>query len=131
MARQDQKLDTSELNSRALALAEQLGRMAGTLAGTTESLLDRTALTDQLAQVRDGASELLNSLTGGTGTPSAPARPARPGLSRGARAEDPAHAPGKRHRKPSPSVRGAKKSDSRIPKMRTAAAARRRRKSYA
>jgi hypothetical protein len=131
MARQDQKLDTSELNSRALALAEQLGRMAGTLEGTAESLLNRTALTDQLAQVRDGAAELLKSLTEGAGTSSAPPRPARSGVSRGARSEDPAHAPGKRHRKPSPSVRGAKKSDSRIPKMRTAAAARRRRKSYA
>src|SRR5947207_10714879 len=113
MARQDQKLDTSELNSRAVALAEQLGRMAGTLEGSAESLLNRTALTDQLAQVRDGAAELLKSLTSGTGT-SAPTRPARPGTSRAARSEDPAHAPGKRHRKPSPSVRGAKKSDSRI-----------------
>ena len=130
MARQDQKPDTSELNSRALALAEQLGRMAGTLEGTAESLLNRTALTDQLAQVRDGAAELLNSLTGGTKT-STSTRPARPGTSRGGRSQDPAHAPGKRHRKPSPSVRGAKKSDSRIPKMRTAAAVRRRRKSYA
>jgi hypothetical protein len=44
---------------------------------------------------------------------------------------DAAHAPGKRHRKPAPTVRGAKKSDERIPKMRTAAAVRRRRKSYA
>jgi hypothetical protein len=42
-----------------------------------------------------------------------------------------AHAPGKKHRKPAPTMRGAKKSDERIPKMRSAAAVRQRRKSYA
>jgi hypothetical protein len=44
---------------------------------------------------------------------------------------DAAHAPGKRHRKPAPSLRGAKKSNQSIPKMRTATVVRQRRKSYA
>jgi hypothetical protein len=47
------------------------------------------------------------------------------------RRADAAHAPGKQHRKPAPTVRGAKKSDQRIPKARTAAEVRQRRKSYA
>jgi len=44
---------------------------------------------------------------------------------------DMAHAAGKKHRKPAPQMRGVKKSDERIPKMRTATAVRQRRKSYA
>jgi hypothetical protein len=50
---------------------------------------------------------------------------------RAARKADPARAPGKKRKKPAPSLVGVKKSDERIPKMRTAAAARQRRKSYA
>ena len=63
MAIQDQKTDTAtrELNSQALALAEQLGRIAGTLEGTAEAWLNRAAVTDQLTKVRDGATQLLNS----------------------------------------------------------------------
>ena len=49
----------------------------------------------------------------------------------GRKMADKAHAPGKRHRKPAPTAKGVKKSDQRIVKMRTAQAARQRRKSYA
>ena len=140
MATDDQKPDTqtSELNSQALALAEQLGRIAGALEGTAEVWLNRASVTDQLTKVRDGATQLLNSLAGAAANgrravqrkvAPKPNRKARRSAS--AAAADPAHARGKRHRKAAPSVRGAKKSDSRIPKMKTAAAVRRRRKSYA
>jgi hypothetical protein len=135
MAKQDQKSDisTSELNSLALSLAEQLGRIAGTLEGTAESLLNRASLADQLTQVRDGAAQLLDRLSSGasmtTKTRSLQQKDGR-GSERGASA-DPARAPGKRRRKPGPSVRGAKHSDSRIPKLRAAVAARQRRKLYA
>jgi hypothetical protein len=189
MATADQKTDTTyqDFNSQALALAEQLGRIAGTVEGTAEAWLNRTALTDQLTKVRDGATQLLNSIGGSaadgiktvraqsgevaatavstatraatTATRAAttartaaigavtsvaktivPGRRSKSKNAAGAKratrpqaaaAADLAHAPGKSHRKPGPSVRGAKKSDSRIPKMKTAAAARRRRKSYA
>jgi hypothetical protein len=47
------------------------------------------------------------------------------------RGADPSRAPGKRRRKPAPTLRGVKKSDERIPKLRTAAVVRQRRKSYA
>ena len=52
MAIQDQKPDTTtrELNAQALALAEQLGRIAGTLEGTAEAWLNRASVTDQLTE---------------------------------------------------------------------------------
>ena len=139
MAIQDQKADNSnaDLGSRAVALAEQLGRLAGTLEGKAEAWADRAALADQLTKVRDGASDLLKNLS--SNLPNIPgigsrAERGRAGAQTGQRASsmaDPAHAPGKRHRKPAPNKRGAKKSDERIPKMKTAQAARKRRKSYA
>ena len=139
MATQDQKSDTEtrELNSQALALAEQLGRIAGTLEGTAEAWLNRAAVTDQLTKVRDGATQLLNTLAGGAASArratqkktAAPNRSTRRVV--GAASADPAHAPGKAHRKAAPTVKGAKKSDQRIPKAKQAATARQRRKSYA
>jgi hypothetical protein len=171
MATDDQKPDNSttrELNSQALALAEQLGRIAGTLEGTAEAWLNRASVTEQLTKVRDGATQLLNSLSSGaasgaatvrrvaeqttgaanatvrraaqqsiaapeksksgkSSTAPASKRPAR----RTAAAADPAHAAGKKHRKPAQSVRGAKHSNSMIPKAKASAAVRQRRKSYA
>jgi hypothetical protein len=155
MATDDQKPDNSttrELNSQAIALAEQLGRIAGTLEGTAEAWLNRAAVTEQLTKVRDGATQLLNSLSSGATSGAATVRrvaqqstgtaqKSKPGKgstasSRPLRktvraAADPAHAAGKKHRKPAQSVKGAKHSNSMIPKAKTAAAARRRRKSYA
>jgi hypothetical protein len=127
MAIQDQKPDTTtrELNSQALALAEQLGRIAGTLEGSAEAWLNRASLTDQLTKIRDGATQLLNSLAAGA------ANGRRATLTKPAKAMDLAHAPGKRHLKPTRTVRGAKHSDLTIPKAKASAAARRRRKSYA
>lgn len=168
MATSEQK-NASDLSAQAIALAEQLGRIAGTLEGTAESWLNRQSLADQLTRVRDGAAEMLESLASGAerGRAAATAasgsvqtmaadvrrkasqalaaaaagRAAQKGA-RGKKAKaakpvasvqrsDPSRAAGKRRRKPGPSVPGLKKSDERIPKMRTAAAARQRRKSYA
>ena len=165
MATSEQK-NASALGEQAIALAEQLGRIAGTIEGTAESWLNRESLAEQLTRVRDGAAEMLQSLSSGAerGRTAAAAtaetlaadvrkkaaqalsaagagreaqrsnkgkkaQPAKPAVS--ARAGDPSHAPGKRRRKPAPNMRGLKKSDERIPKMRTAQAARQRRKSYA
>jgi hypothetical protein len=133
MATEDSKNTPENLSAQAMALAEQLGRIAGTVEGTAEAWLERQQLTEQLARVRDGAAKMLESLTAGVGrgrsaSKRQPARKAQPAARRAA---DPAHAPGKRHRKPAPSPRGVKKSNEAIPKMRTATAARQRRKSYA
>jgi len=151
MATQDKNpgVNTSEISSQAVALAEQLGRIAGAIEGKAEKWMDRASLTDQLTAVRDRAAQLLESLAGGAAqgrqtarkkgdaqaTESAPPAntPANKGNS--ARASkgrpDPAHAPGKQHRKPGPTMHGVKHSDMRIPKARASAAARHRRKSFA
>ena len=130
MATREQKTAT-DLGEQAIALAEQLGRIAGTIEGTAESLMNRQALADQLTRVRDSASQMLEGLTGGTAKKRKAAKSKKSSRPASARQADPAHAPGKRRRKPAPTMKGVKKSDQRIPKMRTAAEARQRRKSYA
>jgi hypothetical protein len=173
-----EKKNVTDLGQQAIALAEQLGRIAGTIEGTAEAWLNRGSLVEQLVRVRDGAAQMLETLADGaargrqaatetarsmgaemrqaagqaTSTASSmaaaaveSARRARSsvvgapkkkasragGSPRKATAADKAHAPGKRHRKPAPTVHGAKKSDQKIAKMRGAAAVRQRRKSYA
>ena len=115
MATQEQK-NASDLGEQAIALAEQLGRIAGTIEGTAESWMNRQQLADQLTRVRDGATQMLEGLTAGVAQGSqgwcqrqcagrrseaksvrSLLRPLR------ARQADPAHAPGKRRRKPAPS----------------------------
>jgi|SRR5688572_11926299 len=137
MATQEQK-NASVLGEQAVALAEQLGRLAGTIEGTAESWLSQQQLADQLTRIRDGATQMLEGLKAGaergrkaltegrTRRKSAKGSPVAAG-----RKADPSRAPGKRRRKPAPTLRGVKKSDEQIPKLRTAAAARQRRKSYA
>ena len=128
MATQEQR-NASDLGEQAIALAEQLGRIAGTIEGTAESWLDTQKLTAQLTRVRDGASQMLESLTGQLATRRKASKPkqATPKM----QAADPAPAPGKKRRKPAPTLRGVKKSDERIPKMRLAETARQRRKNHA
>ena len=142
MATQDQK-SASDLGEQAIALAEQLGRIAGTIEGTAESLLNRQQLADQLTRVRDGATQMLEGLQAGAErgrraattavrkVRRAKAKTAKPAPAAATRKADPSRAPGKRRRKPAPTPGGVKKSDERIPKLRTAAAVRQRRKSYA
>ena len=144
MATPTQK-NAADLSEQAIALAEQLGRIAGAIEGTAESWMNRQQLTDQLARVRDGANQMLEGLTTGIARGRAAVgdfrlaqvRKLRRGKkkavpsARARQAADPSHAPGKRRRKPGPSMKGVKKSDERIPKMKTAAAVRQRRKSYA
>lgn len=168
----------TDLGQQAIALAEQLGRIAGTIEGTAEAWLNRQSLTEQLTRVRDGAAEMLESLTNGaargrraaaesaqavteqarraataaasTATSMATAavesaRRARtsvttPSKKKGNRgrattrktaAADPAHAPGKRHKKPPKKTVRGRKSDVRIANMKVAEANRRRRPSHA
>jgi hypothetical protein len=131
MATIDQK-KVSNLEQQAIALAEQLGRIAGTVEGTAETWLNDPALAAQLTRVRDGATRMLRELQAATarGRKSSKSKYTKP-AARALQAGDRAHAAGKRRRGPAPSMRGVKKSDERIPKSRTAAAVRQRRKSYA
>lgn len=129
-----QQKNLSNLGEQAIALAEQLGRIAGTVQGTAESWLNDPKLASQLTRVRDGATQMLQQLQAAAarGRKTSRARKAQPATApRMVRAADRAHAPGKRRRGPAPSMKGVKKSDERIPKSRTAAVVRQRRKSYA
>ena len=132
MATEDPK-NTPDLGEQAIALAEQFGRVAGTIQGTAEAWVQRQQLTDQLTRVRDGATGMLKTLKAKApkGRFASKRKPAKAASASRTRKADPAHAPGKRHRKPAPTKRGVKKSNQAIPKMRTAAAARQRRKSFA
>jgi hypothetical protein len=129
MPTREQK-NATDLGAQAIALAEQLGRVAGTIEGTAETWMNRQALTDQLTRVRDSATQMLEGLTGGTAK-RRKAKNKKPSRPASARQADAAHAPGKRRRKPAPTLKGVKKSDQRIPKLKTAAVVRQRRKSYA
>ena len=52
------------MEQRVMAFAEQLGRIVGTVQAKAEGWMDRDALRKQLAEVRDGAADLLNQLAG-------------------------------------------------------------------
>lgn len=127
MATQDQK-NAADLGEQAIALAEQLGRIAGTIEGTAESWLKQERLAKQLTRVRDGAAQMLEGLRRKP-APAKTKKAKRPKAAASAQS-DPSHAPGKKRRGPAPSMHGVKKSDETIPKARLAEANRQRRKSY-
>jgi hypothetical protein len=128
----DQERNATNLSEQAIKLAEQLGRIAGAIEGTAEGWLERQQLAEQLTRVRDGAATMLGALTREMQRTRLQRKTAARGKTPPARpAADLAHAPGKRRRKPAPTLKGVKKSDEAIPKLRTARAARQRRKSYA
>ena len=133
MATQEQR-NPSDLGEQAIALAEQLGRIAGTIEGTAESWVKQRQLADQLTRVRDHATRMLAGLNGAAskGRKGVKAKKAKGAAAATKRqAADPSRAPGKKRRRPAPTLRGVKKSDERIPKLRTAEVVRQRRKSYA
>jgi hypothetical protein len=81
--------------------------------------LDRDALYQQIASVRDGAADLLEQLAGATKTSKKkPAVAAGRGGNKG-RSGGVVDAPGKKHRKPMPTDPGANIADSQAAKMRT------------
>ena len=126
-------IDTVE--DRVVAFAEQLGRIAGTLEAKADGWLDRKTLNEQLTRVRDGAAELLNRLAAGSASVAAasaqkqtasydPRQSSSPAATTG-RSGGKVDAPGKKHRKPPASVRGAKHSDETISKGKGAQTMRR------
>lgn len=110
-----------EMEPRLVAFAEQIGRMAGTLQARADALLDRAALAEQIASVRDGAASLLEQLAGrvtqtAQPTPEAPAKATKAkGRSGGV-----VDAPGKKHRKPPPAGPAKGIAKSQASKLRTA-----------
>jgi len=109
------------MEQRVVAFAEQLGRIATTFHAKAEGWLDREALTKQITSVRDGATELLEQLSGDAtkGSKGTPAATAALGKTRG-RSGGVVDAPGKKHRKPMQVDPGAKIAGSQADKMRMA-----------
>jgi hypothetical protein len=86
--------------------------------------MDRDALNEQIAGVRDSASELLEQLkttaskvTSRVSAGQTPATPARPSTT-GGRSGGVVDAPGKKHRKPMPKDMHATAADARMSTMR-------------
>jgi hypothetical protein len=98
------------VEQKVVALAEQVGRLIGTVQAKAEGWMDGKSLEDQLTTIRESAGELLSQLKG-----TRSAAPARKASGRSGGVVD---APGKKHRGPMPSVRGVKHSDQRIAKAR-------------
>lgn len=122
---------------QVVALAEQVGRIVGTVQAKAEGWFDRKALSDQLAGVRDTAADMVQHLadavekaplragTRSSRRSSTSLEPSRASSSDG-RSGGSVDAPGKKHRKPAPTTPGVKHSDTRIAKMKFANETRRR-----
>jgi hypothetical protein len=115
------------VEQRVVALAEQVGRIVGTVQAKAEGWFDRKALSEQFASVRDSAADMVKHLADAvkvskpTQAKAADATQRSRGRSGGV-----VDAPGKKHRKPMPSTPGTKHSDTRIAKMKVVAESRRR-----
>lgn len=112
--------DSKAVEKRVLALAEQLGRLMGTVERRTEGWLDQEALRNQVAQIRDEAAELMNHFGEAVSSGRSAANPAKTGSkaeaasasnAATARSGGAVDAPGKAHRKPAPSTRGANRAE--------------------
>jgi uncharacterized phage infection (PIP) family protein YhgE len=121
--------ETAELSDaveqRLVAFAEQIGRIAGTVSAKAEGLVDREALKQQIAGVRDSASELLEHLSDGVTSIASRAKKTVGEASKKAtsaakavKTVDLIHAPGKKHRKPMPKDPRAIAADAKRAAMR-------------
>lgn len=109
------------MEQRVVAFAEQLGRIAGAVLGRAEGLADRGALSEQLASVRDGAARLLEQLTGTvTDRPTSTAAETPAQRRSAGRSGGKVDAPGKKHRKPTPTTVEVKRAGSQAAKVRLA-----------
>jgi hypothetical protein len=101
------------LEQQVIAIAEQLGRLAGMAHAKTDRWLDRPGFHSQLARIRQRATRLLAHLSAhqsGNGDGTVPAR---------VRSRAKVAAPGKKHRKAPEPTRGVKHSDEQITKAQT------------
>ena len=108
-----------DTEQKVVALAEQMGRLIGTVQARAEGWLDPQNMRDQLTRIQDGASDLLAHLSSVAGkSGEMPSQSA--GRSSSGRSGGKVDAPGKKHRPPPPSVRQAKPSDDRVAKLKAA-----------
>jgi hypothetical protein len=115
---------TAAVEKRVVALAEQLGRLVGTVQATADGWVDLPALNDQLIRIRDGAAGILGQVRG-TQSSSRKTQGRKPTAKTAGRSGGKVDAPGKTHRKPPARTRTVKKSDEMIPKAKAASRMRR------
>jgi len=118
--------DEKTVEEHIVALAEQLGRLIGTVERKSEGWFDQKALNAQVEQIRDSASELLEHLGGAIESGRAATNPAmtqKPGSA--SRSGGTVDAPRKAHRKRAPTARGTKHSDQTVAKIKGAKTMRR------
>jgi hypothetical protein len=109
--------DPSSLNAleqRVIAIAEQVGRIAGSAQATTDNWFDQPRFKKQLARIRSGATDLLKQIAAIGSRQGASRLPAR--RSPKGRSGDKVDAPGKKHRKAPELFHGVKHSDEKIAK---------------
>jgi hypothetical protein len=106
------------VEQKVVALAEQMGRLIGTVQGKAEGWLDPKQISDQITRIRDGATELLSHLGSAAGKSAGSAR--QSAVAARGRSGGKVDAPGKKHRPPPPSTRPAKPSDDRVAKLKAA-----------
>jgi hypothetical protein len=121
----DASTTTDAMEQRVVAFAEELGRIVGAVQAKTEGWMDREALQQQIASVRDGATELLEQLKTSvanvtSGERSEPQRVAARAAAQKnrARSRSKVAAPGKKHRKPMPRDSRAVAADARKSTLR-------------
>ena len=105
---------TAAVERRVVALAEQLGRLVGTVQAKTDGWVDLPALNSQLMRIRDGAAGILGQIRGSSRKTQGRKLTAKTAGRSGGKVD----APGKTHRKPPARTRAVKKSDEMIPKAK-------------
>ena len=104
---------------RVVAFAEQVGRLVASVQTRAEGWLNRTVLSEQLLELRAGATELLAHLGVPSRTRKHPTMRPKSSRAKG-RSGGVVDAPGKKHRKPLPADPEAALANSQAAKMRNA-----------
>ena len=112
---------SNPMEQRMLALAEQLGRIAGTVQAKAAAWMNPDALKQELTRVRDDATELLQQLAADAPAAATNTPPARKSATaKQGRSGGVVDAPGKRHRPLAPAGPGVSRARSQAAKLRAA-----------
>jgi hypothetical protein len=111
---------SNPMEQRLAAIAEQLGWIAGTIHAKAEGWMDGDTLSKQIANVRDGASQLLDQLRNGATNATEQRVAVAPRRQSKGRSGGAVDAPGKKHRKPPVAGAAAKVANSQAAKVRAA-----------
>jgi hypothetical protein len=101
------------IEQQLLRFAQEVGRIAGTVHGKADTLLDRRSLQEQITRIRDSAAALLDHLAG---KPSDDKTVTPPQARSGGKVD----APRKKHRKAPEPTRGVAHSNETIAKVMSA-----------